>query len=96
MTGTYVSIRDTCTIYGAGVVAVSAIPGLVVVLGETFVIFSVVRLNLQFFRAASLAVVSIEYMYDNLGGRQSMILSLLFSTSIIFLLALLLVGLLFG
>ena len=96
MTGTYVSIRDTCTIYGASAVAVAAIPGLVVVLGETFVIFSVVRLNLQNFRAASLAVVFIEYMYDNLGGRHLMTLSLLFSTSIIFWLALLLVGLLFG
>ena len=60
MTRTYVSMRDTCKICGAGVVAVTAIPDLVVVLGETFVILDVVCLNLQFFRVASLAVVFVE------------------------------------
>ena len=56
----YVSMRDICTICGAGTVAVAAIPDLVVFLGETFVIFSVVCLTLQNFRVASLAVVFVE------------------------------------
>ena len=42
MDSTYVSIRDTCTIYGAGAVAAAAIPDLVVVPVETCVIFAVV------------------------------------------------------
>ena len=33
------SMRDTCTIFGDGTVDVAAIPNLVVVLGETIVIF---------------------------------------------------------
>ena len=60
MTGTYVSMRDTCKICRAGEVAVANIPDLVVVLGETFVIFDVVCLTRKFFRVASLAVVFVE------------------------------------
>ena len=45
----YVSMRDTCTIFGAGAVAVAAIPDLVVVLIEMFVIFTVVYFTLQIF-----------------------------------------------
>ena len=35
----YVSMRDTCTICGADVVAIYAVTDLVFVLGETFIIF---------------------------------------------------------
>ena len=55
-----VSLMDTCTIFGVGVVAVAAISDLVVVLGEMFVVFAVVYLNLQIFQVASLAVVFSE------------------------------------
>ena len=92
----YVSMRDTYTICGAGEVSVSAIPDLVVVLGDISVIFAVICLTLQLFRVSSLAVIFIEYMYANLRGRLSMTLSLFFSTYNILWLALLVVGLLFG
>ena len=60
MTVTYVYMRDTWKICGAGVFDVAAIPEIVVVLGETFVIFSEVCLTLQFFRVDSLAVVFVK------------------------------------
>ena len=36
------SMRDTCTIFGAGAAAAAAVPALVVVPVESFVIFDVV------------------------------------------------------